>query len=35
MLAYWTVELKDNTKLVFKPDIYLRDLPALLALNQH
>ena len=33
MLAYWTVELKDNTRLVFKPDIYLRDLPALLALN--
>lgn len=35
MLAYWTVELKDNSRLVFKPDIYLRDLPALLALNQH
>lgn len=34
MLAYWTVELENNTRPLFKPDIYLRDLPALVALNQ-
>jgi L,D-transpeptidase YcbB len=35
MLAYWTVEHKENYKLVFKPDIYLRDQIALDALNQN
>lgn len=34
ILAYWTVEVKENDKLVFKPDIYLRDQKALAALNQ-
>lgn len=34
MLAYWTVELDENNHPLFKPDIYLRDLPALNALNQ-
>lgn len=32
MLAYWTIEFKDN-QLRFKPDIYLRDRIALKALN--
>jgi len=35
MLAYWTVEYKENYKLVFKPDIYRRDEIALHALNQN
>jgi L,D-transpeptidase YcbB len=35
MLAYWTIEYKDNYKLTFKPDIYLRDRIALEALNQN
>lgn len=35
MLAYWTIEHKENYKLVFKPDIYLRDQIALQALNQN
>lgn len=34
MLAYWTIEFKDD-KLRFKPDIYLRDKIALKALNQN
>ena len=34
MLAYWTVELDEKNHPLFKPDIYLRDLPALNALNQ-
>jgi L,D-transpeptidase YcbB len=35
MLAYWTIEYKENYKLVFKPDIYRRDQIALEALNQN
>lgn len=33
-LAYWTVEAKDATKLIFKPDTYARDAKVLVALNR-
>lgn len=34
LLAYWTVDVLDEQKLVFKPDIYARDRALLAALDQ-
>jgi L,D-transpeptidase YcbB len=34
LLAYWTVDLRDDGRIGFRPDIYQRDVPLLVALNR-
>jgi murein L,D-transpeptidase YcbB/YkuD len=34
LLAYWTVDLHENGRIGFRPDIYRRDAPLLAALNR-
>ena len=34
LLAYWTVDAIDETRIAFKPDIYVRDAKVLAALNE-
>ncbi|WP_062063614.1 L,D-transpeptidase family protein [Cellvibrio sp. OA-2007] len=34
LLAYWTVDALDETRIAFKPDIYARDAKVLAALNE-
>jgi L,D-transpeptidase YcbB len=34
LLAYWTVDLRDGGRIGFRPDIYRRDVPLLVALNR-
>jgi murein L,D-transpeptidase YcbB/YkuD len=34
LLAYWTVDLRDGGRIGFRPDIYRRDAPLLVALNR-
>ena len=34
LLAYWTVDAIDETRVAFKPDIYVRDAKVLTALNE-
>ncbi len=34
LLAYWTIDLRDGGRIGFRPDIYRRDAPLLVALNR-
>ena len=34
LLAYWTVDLRDDERIGFRPDIYRRDAPVLAALDR-